>query len=71
MKSENAKDTILDIGIDEECPICARLRDPKTGAPPFNAKVITAMEEAKAIMRGDMPAKRYTSIEDAREDLGL
>jgi len=33
-----AKETILDVGIDEDCPICSKLRDPKTGALPYNAR---------------------------------
>ena len=39
--------------------------------PPFNAKVLAAIEESKAIMRGDIPAKWYKSLEEAREDLGV
>jgi len=65
------KDTTLEIGIDEECPICSKLRDPKTGALPYNAKVLAAMEESRAIMRGEIPAKWYKSIDEAREDLDL
>jgi len=52
-----AKDTNLDIGIDGECPICSRLRDPKTGALPYNAKVLAAIEETEAKIRGDIPVK--------------
>jgi hypothetical protein len=48
---------ILDIGIDGECPICAKLRDPETGALPYNAVTLAAFEEAKAIMRGEIPVK--------------
>ncbi|GHV91561.1 hypothetical protein AGMMS50268_20640 [Spirochaetia bacterium] len=40
------------------------------GNPPFNAKALAAIEESRAIMRGDMPAKWYHSIEEAQEDLG-
>ena len=65
------KETSLDIGIDEECPVCAKLRDPITGALPYNAKVLAAMEESRAIMNGEIPAKRYKSIEEAREDLEI
>jgi len=65
------KDTTLDIGIDDECPICAKLRDPKTGALPYNATVLAAMEESRAIMRGEIPGKWYKSIEEAREDIGV
>ncbi|MCL2800295.1 MAG: hypothetical protein FWD28_00870 [Treponema sp.] len=65
------KETILETGIGEECPICSRLRDPKTGALPYNAKVLAAMEESRAIMRGEVSAKWYKSIDEAREDLDL
>ena len=73
MKSEIIIDAFLDIGIDGECPICTKLRDPKTGALPFNAKVLAAMEESKAAMRGDIPAKWYKSneFEEALKDLDL
>jgi len=37
--------------------------------PPFNAKVLAALEESKAIMRGDIPTKWYKSIEEAKKDL--
>ena len=46
-----------EIGIDGECPICAKLRDPVTGALPFNDKVKAAIAEGEAMMRGDIPAK--------------
>ena len=46
-----------EIGIDRECPICARLRDPVTGTLPYNAKVRAAIAEGEAMMRGDIPAK--------------
>jgi len=65
------KDTILEIGIDGECPICSKLRDPKTNALPYNAKVLAAMEESRAIMRGEIPTKWYKSIDEAQEDLDL
>jgi len=56
--------TTLDIGIDVECPICAQ-------NPPFNAAVIAAIAEGDAIFNGELPAKWYSSLEEAREDLGL
>jgi len=65
------KDTTLELGIDGECPICSKLRDPKTGALPYNSKVLAAMEESRAIMRGEISTKWYKSIEEAREDLDL
>ena len=58
-------------GADGERSVCDKLRDPKTGALPYNAKVWAAMEESRAIMRGEIPAKWYKSIDQAREDLGL
>ena len=61
----------LDIGIDGECPICAKLRDPETGALPYNAVTLAAFEEAKAIMRGEIPTKWYTSLDEARKDLDI
>jgi len=60
---DNAADDGLDYAGD--CPICAKHRDPITGNPRYNAETIAAFEEAKAIMRGEIPAKRYTSLEDA------
>ena len=54
-----------------ECPICAKNRDPITGNPRYNAETIAAFEEAKAIMRGEIPAKRYNSLEEAWKDLDL
>jgi hypothetical protein len=46
----------------EDCPL-------HTENPPFNAKVLAAIEESKAIMRGDIPTKWYKSIEEAKKDL--
>ena len=52
----------LDIGIDGECPICAQ-------NPPFNAAIRAAIAEGDAIFNGELPAKWYHSLEEAREDL--
>jgi len=57
-------ETTLDIGIDTECPICAQ-------NPPFNATVRAAIAEGDAIFNGELPAKWYNSLEEAREDLGI
>ena len=48
----------------ENCPLHAE-------NPPFNAITLAAIEESKAIMRGDIPAKWYASLEEARKDLSL
>ena len=57
-------ETTLDIGIDGECPICAQ-------NPPFNAAIRAAIKEGDAIFNGELPAKWYTSLEEAREDLSV
>ncbi|MDR3019861.1 MAG: hypothetical protein LBU66_03035 [Treponema sp.] len=53
------KDTALDIGIDTECPICNRNRNPITGNPRFNAETLAAFKETKAIMRGEISVKKH------------
>jgi hypothetical protein len=57
-------ETTLDIGIDGECPICAK-------NPPFNATIRAAIAEGDAIFNGELPAKWYSSLEEAREDLDI
>ena len=59
MNSILAKDVSSDIGIDNECSICAQLCDPVSKTPRFNAETLAAFEETKAIMRGELPVKRY------------
>jgi hypothetical protein len=65
------KNSTLNIGIDDECPICAQNRNPITGNPRFNAKTLAAFEETKAIMQGEIPAKRYKphEFEEAWKEL--
>ena len=60
-----------EIGIDGECPICTKLRDPETGNLPYNAKVIAAMEESRAAMRGEIPAKWHQphELEDVLKEM--
>ena len=57
MNAVKIENTAVDIGIDGECPICTKNRDPATGNPPLNAKAKAAMEEARAMVRGEIPAK--------------
>jgi len=52
-----------------ECPICAKYRDPETGEPRFNAETVAAFEEGDAMLRGEVPAKRFGSIEEMLADL--
>jgi hypothetical protein len=47
-----------------DCPLHAE-------NPPFNAVTMAAFEEAKAIMRGEIQAKQYNSLDEAWEDLDL
>ncbi|MCL2834228.1 MAG: hypothetical protein FWD78_13740 [Treponema sp.] len=51
------------------CPICARNIDPETGNPHYNAETIAAIEEGRAMMRGEIPAKRFNSLAGMLEDL--
>ena len=53
----------------EGCPICAKHRDPKTGEPLYNAETIAAIEEGDAMLRGEIPAQRFNSIEELLADL--
>jgi len=53
----------------EGCPICAKHRDPVTGNPRYNAETIAAIEEGKAMMRGEIPSKDFNSIEELLADL--
>ena len=49
--------TNLDIGIDEECPICAQ-------NPPFNAATLAAMQETEDMISGKVPSTWYSSPEN-------
>jgi hypothetical protein len=53
----------------EECPICAKHRDPKTGELRFNAETMAAIEEGDAMLRGEIPTKWYNSLEEMMVDL--
>ena len=55
----------------EGCPICAKHRDPETGELRFNAETIAAFEEGDAMLRGEIPAKWHSSLEDLDKILGL
>jgi hypothetical protein len=57
-------ETIEDCVYGDDCPLHAE-------NPPFNAKAIAAAEEARAIMRSEIPTKWYTSLDEARKDLDI
>ena len=60
-----------DDGLDkkEDCPLCAKYRDPKTGWLVPNAETAAAIREGRAMMRGEIPAKRFTSFDEMWDDL--
>jgi hypothetical protein len=53
----------------EGCPICAKYRDPVTGEPRFNSETLATFEEGDAMLRGEIPAKWYNSLDDMLEAL--
>ena len=53
----------------DDCPLCAKYRDPKSGALRPNAETIAAIEEGRAMMRGEIPANRFNSFDEMWEDL--
>ena len=59
--SKNADDDGLDY--EGECPICAA----HNYMP--NAETIAAIEEGDAMLRGEIPAQRFNSIEELLADL--
>ena len=66
-EARNADDSWFEKG--EDCPICAKHRDPETGELRFNAETRAAIEEGDAMLRGEIPAKRYNSLEEMLADL--
>ena len=52
-----------------ECPVCARKFDPETGNPRYNAETAAAIEEGRAMLRGEIPAKWFNSLYDMLEDI--
>jgi len=55
----------------EECPICAKHRDPVTGNPRYKPEVYEGMQEVEDMISGKIPAKWHTSLEDLDKMLGL
>jgi Zn-dependent alcohol dehydrogenase len=52
-----------------DCPLCAKYRDSETGELRFNTETIAAFEEGDAMLRGEIPAKKYNSLEEMLVDL--
>ena len=59
------------ISADDDCPLCAKYRDPKTGALPYNAVTLAAMQEARDIADGKIPGTWYHSVEELRKELEI
>jgi len=55
--------------IENDCPLCAKYRDPTSGALIPNAETIAAIEEGRAMMRGEIPANRFNSFDEMWENL--
>ena len=53
----------------EECPVCAKYRDPETGEPLYNAETRAAIEEGDAMLRGEKPAKWHNYRTGSHSDL--
>ena len=51
------------------CPICARNIDPETGNPHYGPNTVAAIEEGRAMMRGEIPAKRFSTLDEMWDDL--
>jgi hypothetical protein len=54
---------------DDDCPLCAKYRDPETGWLIPNAETAAAIREGRAMMRGEIPAKRFASLDEMWDDL--
>ena len=52
-----------------DCPLCAKHRDSETGELRFNDETAAAIEEGRAMMRGEIPAKWYNSLDEMWSDL--
>ncbi|MCL1812746.1 MAG: hypothetical protein FWG29_04410 [Treponema sp.] len=53
----------------DDCPLCAPYRHPETGRLVPNAETIAAIEEGRAMRRGEIPGKLYTSFDEMLADL--
>ena len=53
----------------DDCPECDKFRDSKTGELRYNAQTFAAIEEGRAMMRGDITAQRFNSLEELLADL--
>ena len=52
-----------------DCPLCAKHHDSETGELRFSAETVAAFEEGDAMLRGEIPVKKYNSLEEILVDL--
>ena len=50
-------------------PAPERNYDSETGNPRYNAETVAAIKEGRAMMRGEIPTKRFSSLDEMWEDL--
>jgi len=55
----------------DECPLCAKHRNPETGELRFNTETIIGMQEVDDMLAGKIPntLKKFNSLEEMLEDL--
>ena len=55
----------------DECPLCAKHRDPETGELRFNDETIACMQEVDDMLAGKIPntLKRFNSLDEMLADL--
>jgi len=68
LKKKAEKD--VDI-LSEGCPICAKLRDPETGEPLYNAETKAGIKEVYDMLTGKIPntLKSFNNLEEMLADL--
>ena len=68
LKKKAEKD--VDI-LSEGCPICAKLRDPITGEPLYNAETKAGIKEVDDMLAGKIPntLKSFNNLEEMLADL--
>jgi len=55
----------------DDCPLCAKYRDPETGELRFNEETVAAMQEVDDMLAGKIPntLKKFNSLEEMLDDL--
>jgi len=57
--------------LSEDCPICAKLRDPETGEPLYSAETKAGIKEVDDMLAGKIPntLKSFNNLEEMLADL--